>query len=84
MEKKSILELKMFEASSRYAHCEDAKLTVAVEKDEHVIVYKKRRFIPSGERMDLFQDTVVVVGGDRLDLIARSYARRSGAILAHM
>ncbi len=65
----------MFEPSSRYANCEDAKVTVAAEKDEYIIVYKKRRFIPAEERMHLLQDTVVVGGGDRLDLIA---ARKLG------
>ena len=60
----------MFEPSSRYANCEDAKLTVLLEKDEDVIVYKKRRFIPTEQRMHLFQDIVIVGGGDRLDLIA--------------
>jgi hypothetical protein len=60
----------MFEPSSRYANCEDAKLTIVKEEEEDVIVYKKRRFIPPGERMHLFQDIVVVVGGDRLDIIA--------------
>ena len=60
----------MFEPSSRYANCEDAKVTIAAEKDEYIIVYKKRRFIPCEKRMHLLQDTVVVGGGDRLDLIA--------------
>src|SRR5829696_3615460 len=62
----------MFEPSSRYAKCKDAKMTVAAEKekDEYIIIYKKRRFIPAEERMHLLQDTVIVGGGDRLDLIA--------------
>ncbi|MDR0493411.1 MAG: hypothetical protein LBH74_07235 [Nitrososphaerota archaeon] len=38
-------------------------------EDGQVIRYKKRRFLPEGEKMELLQE-VTVTAGDRLDSIA--------------
>ena len=56
----------MFEPTSRYFEIENAKIT---RDDGRIIVYKKRRFLPSSEKMPLLQE-VTVTAGDRLDLIA--------------
>jgi nucleoid-associated protein YgaU len=56
----------MFESNSRYAQIENAVLTT---ENGQVIRYKKRRFLPDGEKMPLLQE-VTVTAGDRLDLIA--------------
>jgi hypothetical protein len=56
----------MFEPSSRYTNCEDSKLTA---EDGRVIAYKKRRFLPAGDKMHVLQE-IVVSGGDRLDNIS--------------
>lgn len=56
----------MFEATSRYANIENARMTT---KARRVVLYKKRRFLPRrDERVTLRE--VVVNPGDRLDLIA--------------
>lgn len=56
----------MFDQSSRYEKCENAKLQT---KDEKIISYKKRRFLPQSEKMQI-QYTVSVVAKDRLDNIS--------------
>ncbi len=55
----------MFEQRSRYYALEDASLTAP---DGSVIAYKRRRFLPEGEKMPLLVE-VTVTEGDRLDLI---------------
>jgi hypothetical protein len=55
----------MFEPTSRYYALEDASLTSA---DDRIITYKRRRFLPEGEKMPLLVE-VTVTEGDRLDLI---------------
>ena len=55
----------MFEPTSRYYALEDASLTTA---DDRIIAYKRRRFLPDGEKMPLLVE-VTVTEGDRLDLI---------------
>jgi hypothetical protein len=55
----------MFEQRSRYYALEDASLTTA---DGRIIAYKRRRFLPDGEKMPLLVE-VTVTEGDRLDLI---------------
>lgn len=55
----------MFEPTSRYYALEDASLTIP---DGHIITYKRRRFLPDGEKMPLLVE-VTVTEGDRLDLI---------------
>jgi len=54
----------MFEPRSRYFSIEDAHMI----KNGKEIAYKKRRFIPGGEKMTLLQE-VSVTEGDRLDRI---------------
>ncbi len=56
----------MFDSNSRYGQIENAVLTT---QNGQVIRYKKRRFLPDGEKMPLLQE-VTVTAGDRLDLIA--------------
>lgn len=56
----------MFEPNSRYYQLETALLTGA---DGRLIRYKRRRFLPQGERLPLLVE-VVVAQGDRLDQIA--------------
>jgi nucleoid-associated protein YgaU len=55
----------MFEPTSRYYALEDASLTTA---DDRIIAYKRRRFLPDGEKIPLLVE-VTVTEGDRLDLI---------------
>jgi hypothetical protein len=55
----------MFEPTSRYYALEDASLTTG---DGRIITYKRRRFLPDGEKMPLLIE-VTVAEGDRLDLI---------------
>lgn len=55
----------MFEPTSRYYAIEDASLTAP---DGGVIAYKRRRFLPDGEKIPLLVE-VTVTEGDRLDLI---------------
>ena len=55
----------MFEPTSRYYALEDASIT---SLDGRVIAYKRRRFLPEGEKMPLLVE-VTVTEGDRLDLI---------------
>jgi len=59
----------MFESNSRYAQIEDGVLTT---DNGQVIRFKRRRFLPDGEKMSLFQE-VTVTAGDRLDLIANRF-----------
>jgi hypothetical protein len=76
----------MFEASSRYFNCPDAKITINIPQDQtntsvninttanvvkREIVYKKRRFLPTNKNLTILQE-LVVKGQDRLDLIAAS------------
>jgi hypothetical protein len=56
----------MFESSSRYSSLETATCTLP---DGRIVAYKRRRFLPRGEEMDLLVE-VTVTEGDRLDLIA--------------
>jgi len=56
----------MFEPSSRYYSLETATFTLP---DGRIVAYKRRRFLPRGEGMDLLME-VTVTEGDRLDLIA--------------
>lgn len=56
----------MFEPSSRYYSLETAVHTMP---DGRIVTYKRRRFLPRGEEMDLLVE-VTVTEGDRLDLIA--------------
>jgi hypothetical protein len=55
----------MFEHTSRYYKLETAEYTTA---DRRKIAYKRRRFLPQGQAMPLFQE-VTVVESNRLDLI---------------
>ena len=55
----------MFDHTSRYYELETTKHTTA---DGREIAYKRRRFVPPGKTLPLMQE-VVVVEGDRLDLI---------------
>ena len=54
----------MFTPASRYYTLENA----TIERDGRKIVYKRRRFLPQGDEMSLLAE-VVVIDGDRLDLI---------------
>jgi hypothetical protein len=56
----------MFEPTSRYYTLEIAVHTMP---DGHIVAYKRRRFLPRGEELDLLAE-VAVTEGDRLDLIA--------------
>jgi hypothetical protein len=56
----------MFEFTSRYYALETATYTAP---DGRVVAYKRRRFLPRGEELQLLSE-VTVVDGDRLDLIA--------------
>jgi hypothetical protein len=55
----------MFDPSSRYYSLETATCTLP---DGRTVAYKRRRFLPRGEDMDLLVE-VSVAEGDRLDLI---------------
>jgi len=55
----------MFETSSRYYSLETASF---VTSDGRIIPYKRRRFLPRGEDLQLLVE-VTVNAGDRLDLI---------------
>jgi nucleoid-associated protein YgaU len=55
----------MFESTSRYYALENATLT---SPDGRVTAYKRRRFLPDGNKMPLLVE-VTVTQGDRLDLI---------------
>jgi hypothetical protein len=63
----------MFEPTSRYAGIEDVKMTVTgADGQPRVIVFKRRRFIPSPEGATvLVQHTVSQ--GDRLDNVTARY-----------
>jgi hypothetical protein len=56
----------MFDPTSRYYPIKDARYT---EAGGNVVVYKRRRFLPQGEKL-LSVAEVVVSQEDRLDLIA--------------
>ena len=55
----------MFESTSRYNTLENATLE---SQDGRVIAYKRRRFLPDGNKMPQLVE-VTVTQGDRLDLI---------------
>ncbi len=55
----------MFEHTSRYYNIETATLTLA---DGRVVAYKRRRFLPQAEDLQVLAE-VTVNQGDRLDLI---------------
>jgi hypothetical protein len=63
----------MFDSTSRYFNIENATLSVT-DKDgaKRKIVYKKRRFIPSGEDMTTLVEHTVTQG-ERLDNITARY-----------
>jgi hypothetical protein len=56
----------MFDPSSRYYNLANA---IYEEESGRRIAYKRRRFLPQGERLPLMLK-VTVADGDRLDLIA--------------
>lgn len=58
----------VFDINSRYYNLETAEYT---NKNGSKIAYKRRRFLPQGQNLPLFQE-VTVVQGDRLDLITFS------------
>lgn len=55
----------MFETTSRYYSLETAVHTMP---DGRIVAYKRRRFLPRGEELDLLVEATVTEG-DRLDLI---------------
>jgi hypothetical protein len=55
----------MFTKESRYYGVEDATLV----SDDVTITYKKRRFLPDGSHLSLFNE-ITISAGDRLDRIA--------------
>lgn len=55
----------MFEPNSRYYSLETATFTTVEGRE---VAYKRRRFLPQGNRMPLLVE-VTVTQGDRLDLI---------------
>jgi hypothetical protein len=55
----------MFDYTSRYASLDTATVET---KDGRTSAYKRRRFLPSGEEMQLLVE-VTVTEGDRLDVI---------------
>jgi nucleoid-associated protein YgaU len=55
----------MFETTSRYYPLETATVTAA---DGRLIAYKRRRFLPQGDKMPLLLE-VTIVQGDRFELI---------------
>ena len=55
----------MFEHTSRYYHTKDASYTT---DDGRQIIYKRRRFLPEGEKMPALSE-VTVLDGDRPDLV---------------
>jgi hypothetical protein len=55
----------MFESTSRYYSLETAVHTM---QDGRIVAYKRRRFLPRGEDLDLLVEATVTEG-DRLDLI---------------
>jgi hypothetical protein len=59
----------MFDPLSRYTDCEDAMITINDNNGKREVPYKRRRFIPSSEKMNILQE-VFVNAGDRLDLIS--------------
>jgi hypothetical protein len=56
----------MFEQTSRYSSCEDAQMVI---EEGHVLTYKRRRFLPQGEKIPPLRE-FVISAGDRLDVIA--------------
>jgi len=56
----------MFESNSRYYPLKTAE---HVMPDGRVVTYKRRRFLPQGEKMPTLSE-VTVTQGNRLDLIA--------------
>ena len=56
----------MFDEESRYAAVEDARFTTP---DGREVSYKRRRFLPRGERQPLLVE-VQVKAGERLDAIS--------------
>ena len=63
----------MFEPTSRYANVEDATMIVSdADGQQRVIVYKKRRFVPSTEGTTTLVEHSVAQG-DRLDNITARY-----------
>jgi len=63
----------MFEPTSRYANLENATLTVMdTDGQPRVLVYKRRRFVPSSAGMTTLLEHTFVQG-DRLDNITARY-----------
>lgn len=61
----------MFDHNSRYHSLEDATWQAP---DRRVIKYKRRRFLPQGEKMPLLVE-VMVAPGERLDAITANHLR---------
>ena len=59
----------MFESTSRYYTLENATLE---SQDGRIIAYKRRRFLPDGNKMPQLVE-VTVTQGDRLDLITPAH-----------
>ena len=63
----------MFEPNSRYHDLETAKLSARGPGGaQHVIPYKRRRFVPSGQGMTTLLEHTVA-GGNRSDNLAARY-----------
>jgi hypothetical protein len=65
----NVVKLSPFPATSRYYQIETATLETAERK---IIVYVRRRFVPSSDRFELLLEHTVVQG-DRLDNITAKY-----------
>jgi nucleoid-associated protein YgaU len=59
----------LFGSSSRYYSCDDAIAEIDYGTFRRQVPYKKRRILPKGEELNIFQE-VTVRAGDRLDLIS--------------
>lgn len=59
----------MLEETSRYYNLETGEFT---DPDGRIIAYKRRRFLPQSEKLEL-QVELTVTEGDRLDRIANQY-----------
>jgi|SwirhirootsSR3_FD_contig_31_18117470_length_750_multi_2_in_0_out_0_2 hypothetical protein len=57
----------MFEPTSRYFALKDLQFNMPGR--QHQIPYKERRFLPSADNIQVFQE-IAFSAGDRLDLIA--------------
>lgn len=63
----------MFDQTSRYYNIEDAKMSVVdADGNSRIVLYKRRRFIPSATSMTTLVEHTFIQG-DRLDNIAAKY-----------